>query len=255
MGETDMVIKSDIFFTPFGAKRGLHIWLPDEYENTDERYPVMYCFDGHNLFFDEDATYGKSWGLQAFLRRWEKPMIVVGMECGHEGQERLVEYCPYHYSGHFWGDVAGRGDETMRFIVQTLKPMIDSTYRTYPFREATGIGGSSMGGLMSLYAVIRYNRWFSKAACLSSAIGPGMRELSRDVQAAALSPDTRVYLSWGTREAGGPHGMGACSREIARQLDARGVRTRLRCLEGGRHCEADWEKLVPEWMDYLWLDR
>lgn len=111
MGETDMVIKSDIFFTPFGAKRGLHIWLPDEYENTDERYPVMYCFDGHNLFFDEDATYGKSWGLQAFLRRWEKPMIVVGMECGHEGRKGWLNTARTITAGIFgamWRDGATR---------------------------------------------------------------------------------------------------------------------------------------------------
>lgn len=149
----------------------------------------------------------------------------------------------------------GRGDETMRFIVDTLKPMIDATYRTWPFREATGIGGSSMGGLMSAYAVIRYNRWFSKAACLSSAIGPGMRALTEDLDRSELSADTRVYLSWGTKESGGRNGMGPCSRKLAESLAAHGVNTRLRCVEGGRHCEAEWEKLVPEFMDYLWLDR
>lgn len=250
-----MVEKKTIEFAPFGAERGLHIYLPDGYADSEDRYPVMYFFDGHNLFFDEDATYGKCWGLKVFLDGWEKPMIVVGIECGHEGQERLVEYCPYHYRGRFWGDVVGRGDETMRFIVDTLKPMIDATYRTWPFREATGIGGSSMGGLMSAYAVIRYNRWFSKAACLSSAIGPGMREMMADLARSELSEDTRVYLSWGTKESGGRNGMGRCSRTLAESLASRGVNTRLRCVEGGKHCEADWERLVPEFMDYLWLDR
>lgn len=250
-----MIEKRDIWFAPFGGTRTLHIYLPRDYAHSAERYPVMYFFDGHNLFSDADATYGKSWELGRFLDDWEKPMIVVGIECAHEGDARLIEYCPYRYRGRFWGDLAGRGDETMRFIVETVKPMIDQAYRTYPFREATGIGGSSMGGLMSAYAVIRYNQWFSKAACLSSSIGPGMQELKRDLDASALSADTRVYLSWGTQEAGGKHGMGASSRELARWLGERGANARLRCLEGGRHCEADWERLAPEFMHFLWLDR
>lgn len=63
-----MVIKRDFTYTPKGASRPLHIWLPEGYHESDERYPVMYFFDGHNLFFDHDATYGKSWGLKGFWR-------------------------------------------------------------------------------------------------------------------------------------------------------------------------------------------
>ena len=259
-----MIVKRDMLFTPAGKNRPLHIWLPEGYELTDERYPVMYFFDGHNLFSDEDATYGKSWGLREFLSRWEKPMIVVGMECGHEGRERLAEYCPYHFQGKFWGDLYGRGDATLRFMVEELKPMIDREYRTYPFREATGIGGSSMGGLMSLYAGVRYNRWFSKAACVSSAISPCMKALSEDIAKSEIDADTRFYLSWGTEEAGGmaddpaddwKSGAARCNLSAARQLEERGAMTRLICQRGGGHREADWEKLVPGFMDYLWLDR
>ena len=68
-----MIVKRDFIYTPKGVSRKLHIWLPEGYEKTEERYPVMYFFDGHNLFFDEDATYGKSWGLKEFLDHWHKP--------------------------------------------------------------------------------------------------------------------------------------------------------------------------------------
>ena len=80
-----MIIIRDHYFPPAGANRRLHICLPDNYYETQERYPVMYFFDGHNLFSDAEATYGKSWGLSAFLSRWNRPMIIVGMECSHEG--------------------------------------------------------------------------------------------------------------------------------------------------------------------------
>ena len=78
-----MIVKRDFIYTPKGQNRPLHIWLPEGYEKTEERYPGMYFYDGHNLFQDEDAPYGKSWGLKEFLERWDKDMIVVGMECGH----------------------------------------------------------------------------------------------------------------------------------------------------------------------------
>ena len=87
-----MVIKQPFNYSPKNQNRTLHIYLPNDYDASAERYPVMYFFDGHNLFRDSDATYGKCWGLEAFLDGWQKKMIVVGMECGHEGRERLDEY-------------------------------------------------------------------------------------------------------------------------------------------------------------------
>ena len=66
------VVKHDFVFTPKGKDRRLHIYLPAGYDESDERYPVMYFFDGHNLFYDEDATYGKSWGMKSYLDKCGK---------------------------------------------------------------------------------------------------------------------------------------------------------------------------------------
>ncbi len=258
-----MLIKRDMLFGPAGKNRPLHIWLPDGYEGSAERYPVMYFFDGHNLFSDADATYGKSWGLAEFLQSWEKPIIIVGIECGHEGNERLYEYCPYHFQGGFWGDLVGTGGATMEFMARELKPMIDREYRTYSFREATAIGGSSMGGLMSLYAAIKYNDVYSKAACLSSSISPCMSSLRADIRGADIDQDTRVYLSWGTKEANSRRShvgdyetpTARNNLDVAKMLEEKGARTRVVCQQGGGHSEASWEKLVPQFMDFLWLDK
>lgn len=257
-----MIIKRDCFYTPTGKNRPLHIWLPEEYDQSSERYPVMYFFDGHNLFLNEDATYGKSWGLKEFLENWSKPMILVGIECGHEGQERLREYLPYPATGDLFGQIDGIGDETLRWMVEELKPVIDRDYRTCPFRECTGIAGSSMGGLMALYGAVHYNRWFSKAACISSALGICMAPLLADMQNNPLNPDTRLYLSWGTREAFGlddPTREDRSSRTyhwnraVWQHAQQDGASAKLACQVGGGHCEADWEKLVPDFMDYLWM--
>ena len=260
-----MIIKRDFLYSPTTQNRPLHIWLPDDYYETDERYPVMYFFDGHNLFFNEDATYGKSWGLKEFLEQWPKPMIVVGIECGHGEGERLSEYLPYPADqGSFCDSTPVLGDATLRWMAEELKPVIDREYRTYPARSCTGIAGSSMGGLMALYGVVHHNDVFSKAACISSSHLICMEPLRADMAQTYMDPDTRVYLSWGTKEAwGGVPDIWAedttsqsyyRNLEAAEGITARGASAKLRCQVGGGHCEADWEKLVPEFMHYLWME-
>ena len=258
-----MIVKRDCIYPLKNANRPLHIWLPDDYFHSGERYPVMYFFDGHNLFSDADATYGKSWGLKTFFENWGKQMIVVGIECGHDGPERLSEYLPYPArTGSHFDKFKPLGSETMRWIIEDIKPMIDRDYRTIPFRECTAIGGSSMGGLMAIYAVIHHNRWFSKGACISSAIGFCMRPLMKDVRTGPISPDTRIYQSWGTREAWGckhhdredktskTYGW---NKRVAEQAESTGAAVKMFCQVEGGHCEADWEKLVPDFMDFLWM--
>ena len=259
-----MIVKKSCIYPPKGTDRPLHIYLPDDYETSDERYPVMYFFDGHNLFTDEDATYSKSWGMKEFLEHWGKRMIIVGIECGHDGYERLSEYLPYPAkTGSHFDKFRPLGDETMRWIIEDIKPVIDRDFRTIPFRECTGIGGSSMGGIMALYGAVHYNRWFSKAACVSTAMGFCMRPLMMDMRRQPMSPDTRVYLSWGTREAWGlknPDREDKSSksygwnRKVADQIESVGATAYLHCQVGGGHCEADWEKLVPTFMNFLWME-
>ena len=255
-----MIIKRD--FDYYGANRPLHIYLPENYDFCGERYPVMYFFDGHNLFYDSDATYGKSWGLKTFLDGWSKNMIIVGMECSHVGNERLEEYLPYPATTDAFGPLAVKGNETLEWIVNEVKPMIDREYRTYPDRRCTGLAGSSMGGLMALRGVIHYNQVFSKAACVSSAIGFCPESVLADVYDTSIDPDTRVYLSWGSREAWGEHDPDRedprspsylWNHAVARRVTEQGGAAWAYCQPRGGHCEADWEKLVPDFMDFLWM--
>ena len=257
-----MIVKRDFIYTPKGKNRPLHIYLPEDYDISGESYPVMYFFDGHNLFFDEDATYGKCWGLKEFLDKWDRKLILVGIECGHEGDERLSEYLPYRtMTPAKWAMFKPLGQATMDWIVEEIKPMIDRDYRTLPDREFTGIGGSSMGGIMALYAGVRYNHVFSKAACVSSAIGFCVRPTMKDIRNCPIRPGSRFFLSWGTREAYGlkdPTREDRSSRtykwnrQAAAILTEKNADVKLYCQVEGRHCEADWEKQNPIYMDYLW---
>lgn len=259
-----MIVKRDFIYSPLGKNRPLHIYLPDDYEESGLHYPVMYFFDGHNLFFDEDATYGKCWGLKEFLDSWDKKIILVGMECSHEGHGRLSEYLPYTPRKFtFISKFTPLGMATLDWIVNEIKPMIDREYRTLPDRENTAIGGSSMGGLMAICGGVHYNKWFSKAACVSSAIGFCMRPLMADIRNSSIAAGSRFFLSWGTRETYGlcfPNREDRTSRtyfwnkKVWTGLQKKSAKVMHYCQLGGKHSEADWEKQLPIFMDWLWED-
>ena len=149
----------------------------------------------------------------------------------------------------------------MQGMIRELKPYIDQTFPTIPFRECTAIGGSSMGGLMAAYALVKYNQYISKAACLSPAIGFVSGKLWHDMNNTKLSPDSRIYLSWGTQEGYGgikdPWAEDRSSwlyktcRTTANKVQAAGGTAKLYCQVGGRHCEADWEKQIGLFMPFL----
>ena len=249
-----MVQKFEFRFSSAGEDRRIHLYLPDDYDSTDEHYPVLYMFDGHNLYFDSDATYGKSLGLKEFLDRWGKKLIVVGIECSSEDLQRVHEYCPYHIQSAIYGDVKGRGDATVAWIVDELKPYIDKTYRTYPFREATAIAGYSMGGMLTLYTVLHYNIVFSKAAVISPSVVPAIENFRKEVQD-KLSADTRIFFSWGTAEYAKEYNdlVAKYILELEKEVQKQDVKTYLFCQDGGEHNEGSWEHQVPTWMQFLWF--
>lgn len=248
-----MIEKFDYYFPFKGTTRKIHVYLPQNYWNhEEERFPVMYMYDGHNLYSDKEATYGTSWGLENFLEQYDKPMIMVGIECSHEGNERLDEYCPYTLEQGFWGPINGYGKELMDWLTYDLKPFIDERYRTYPWREATAIGGSSMGGLMAFYSVIAYNQYFSKAACLSPSISICMTQLKEEWKLASIYPDTRVYFSYGQREIRNRDWALRDIGYINDKIVENGGRSFIHVQKNGGHNEATWKRQNKRYMDFLW---
>ena len=185
-------------------ERLAYIYLPESYlTERRKRYPVLYMFDGHNVFFDEDATYGKSWGMKEYMDATETQMIIAAVECNHSPDHgRLKEYSPFDFRERGFGEIQGRGRTTMEWMVNSFKAEIDRDFRTLPDRDHTFIAGSSMGGLMSLYAVTRYNKVFSRAAALSPSIWFGGEKLDKILRSARIQPDTVVYMDYGARELG-----------------------------------------------------
>ncbi|MGF6906755.1 alpha/beta hydrolase [Fusobacterium sp. PH5-44] len=245
-----MIIKEKIYIEPLELERNLHIYIPKNIKK-DERLPVLYMFDGHNLFKDEDSTYGKSWGLENSLDNTNARLIVVGIECNHEGNMRLSEFSPYTFSDKYWGYIEGKGKVLIDWIINSLKPYIDTKYPTIQWREATGIGGSSMGGLMALYAVVMRSDIFSKGACLSIFYDHIFKYLFNDVKNTNSNSDTKVYISWGRYEYRDKKQLAIGTEEnlaIARILTEKRLQVFPHLMIEGRHNETSWEK-----ENYLWL--
>lgn len=251
-----MVKRFAITFQPSMDERAVSVYLPGEAWGSGERYPVMYMLDGQNAFEPERSRYGRSWGLDAFLDAWEKPMIAVALDSSSESDRRLAEYCPYPLEPRSWEGLRARGEATARWIAEVLKPRIDEAFPTIPTRACTGIMGASTGGVMGLYMVTALNDVFSKAACLSPALPLCYPQLLRQVRDGRLDPDTRVYLSWGECEARSAKGLVHMTAEhltLADAMTERGARVYAMLQEKGRHCEEDWARQMGEFMRFLWL--
>ena len=232
-------------------KRRAYVYLPTMYKaQPRRRFPVLYMFDGQNVFFDDHATFGKSWGLAQYLDFMDVPLIVAAVECSSRpDNSRLSEYSPYDFSDSTVGSIEGRGEITMQWFINTFKMMIDRRFRTIPWREKTFIGGSSMGGLMSLYGVARYNHIFSRAAVLSPHVWAGREQLLHLLRHAPMAQDTVVYMDWGSAEVS--RSMARDQREVADILFDRGVALTARMVPGGDHSEASWERQAPFFISTL----
>ena len=234
--------------------RRAYIWLPEDYdEDPDKRYPVMYMFDGHNVFFDEDATFGKSWGMAKYMEENPKDLIVVAVECSHEGNRRLIEYAPMTYENSEHGKIRGKGNVMMHWMVNSLKPYIDENYRTLPDRKNTIIAGSSMGGLEALYGGTAYNHIFQRAACLSPSLWVAPGKVLEFVARAHIRRDTTVYMDYGELEMFNHAASQESIISTAHLLLTKRVNLALRIVPGGNHSEASWEKQIPIFMDCLGL--
>lgn len=232
-------------------KRRIHLYLPKAYEEDPQaRFPVMYMFDGQNVFLDQEASFGKSWGMYQYMNNAQTQLIIVGVECSKTS--RMAEYSPFTHDNGMNGErVYARGRTYMNWLTGVLKPMIDRKYRTLPDRENTIIAGSSMGGLMSLYAALNYNHVFSRAACLSASLWVHPGKVMHMIRSAQISPDTCIYLDYGTEEIANHPENPKVLFDACQALLYQGVNLAFRIVPGGSHCEASWEKQVPVFMKCL----
>lgn len=246
--QPNVLIPTEKFAMPgLDRERGLRIYVPPDYaDHPDRRYPVIYMHDGQNLF-DVKTAYAEEWGVDETLndlaRKTGFEAVVVGIDNGLD--KRMSELNPY--PGPKLKEA--EGPDYMRFIVEVVKPYIDRTYRTLPDRANTAIVGSSMGGLISHYALQSYPQIFSKYGVFSPSYWASP-ELTERAEKQTMPPDTRVYLYAGTKEGGDMEGRTrAMAATLARQGPPEDVTLHIR--QDAIHYESFWR---PEFRTaVIWL--
>ncbi len=225
-------------------RRRITVCLPAAYEEDPEgRWPVLYMFDGQNVFFDEEAAYGTSWHMARYLEESGAPLIVVGVD--NDPKYRLAEYSPFPHRTEDLGMVRGRGPVLLGWMADELKPLIDERYRTLPEREATFVCGSSMGGLMALFAVTHRPDVYGSAGCLSPSLWVHPDRSLAMIDSGTFPPHTLVYMDYGAEEMGNHADNWRALTAACRHLLARDCDLTFRIVPGGAHCEASWAERVP----------
>ena len=246
------IIDTAFFIPQLKRTRRVWIYLPPSYNSSTKKYPVLYMHDGQNVF-DDATSFSGEWGVDEALDTLGlkyKECIVVGIDNG--GDKRLNEYCPYDFS--LSGIAAnnktniGEGRKYVDFLAKTLKPFIDKKYRTLKDSKNTFTVGSSMGGLISMYAVLKYPNVFGGAGVFSPAFWVGPK-IFDDIKAKGKKVNAKIYFYAGDAE-----GESMVPMTIRAFNEMHRVSKSKMCeviRAGGKHNEPRWRIEFP--MFYEWL--
>jgi predicted alpha/beta superfamily hydrolase len=238
------VMDTAFYMPQLNRYRRIWIYLPESYATSKKKYPVLYMHDGQNLF-NEGTAFSGEWGLDEALDTLgpkTSEMIVVGIDNG--GDKRLNEYSPYDMVRFGKGE----GDRYVDFLVKTLRPYINRHYRTKKCGEHTYTAGSSMGGLISFYAIMKYPRKFGGAGVFSPAfwVTP---QLFKAIPSRAKNIKSRIYFYAGKQESESIVPDMLAVFELMRRHSKANMTTVIR--SEGRHNEATWRAEFP--LFYHWL--
>lgn len=193
------VINDSFYIPQLKQYRRVSVYLPSDYENSNENYPVLYMHDGQNLF-DNLTAYNGEWKVDETLTKLEKDkhlkLIVIAIDNGESA--RIDEYTPWSHKKYG----GGSGDKYVEFLVNDLKPYVDKNYRTKPQREFTGIMGSSLGGLISMYAIMEHQNTFGRAGVFSPSFWFSNQAYEQVKANKSKSDDTKIYMIMGKQEGG-----------------------------------------------------
>ncbi len=222
------------------------------------RYPVLYFMDGQNVFDARTSYIGVEWGADEALEVLAaEGMEAIAVAVWNHGDDRMDEYNPWR-STLDWRDrpqpMGGKGDAYLEWLVGTVKPIVDRSFPTRAAREATGIIGSSMGGLIALYALFAQRAVFGLIGSMSPSVRWSDYKIVTLIEDAPLPP-ARIHLDMGWREW---KGMTRDARKVRDALLARGMvlERDLHYVEerNARHSEAAWARRLPDALRFLLAD-
>ncbi|MES1215111.1 MAG: alpha/beta hydrolase-fold protein, partial [Bacteroidota bacterium] len=234
-------------------KRARRIWvyLPKDYSISNKHYPVLYLHDGQNVF-DDITSFSGEWGVDEFLDTSKlRTCIVVAIDNG--GDKRLNEYSPYDFvlSGNASAsrEYKGEGKEYVDFLAKILKPYIDKKYHTLKDKPNTFIAGSSMGGLISMYAVLKYPKVFGGVGVFSPAFWVVDAKLLDEIKANGKKVNSKIYFYAGKQESETMIPLTLKVFETMNKVSKSKMETVIR--DEGKHNESTWRKEFP--LFYKWI--
>lgn len=246
-------------------RRNVDVWLPENY-SPKKKYAVLYMHDGQNLFNPAESYAGVDWNVDETLQKLidEKKVretIVVGI---WNTPKRTIEYAPQKAfdivnrkkikKSDFVKPKEGLSDQYLRFIVNELKPFIDKKYSTKPDRNNTFIMGSSMGGLMSLYAISQYPQIFGGAGCVSTHFPLGNGVMIEYMKTSLPAPKThKIYFDYGTETLDAEYEpyQKQADKIMKKKKYKSGVNWMTKKFPGEEHSEKSWRKRVDIPLTFL----
>jgi len=235
------------------SEHTLLVYRPPGYrEDSLRRFPVLYLHDGQNVFDRATSATGEEWCVDETAQRLIKsgdiePIVIVGIY--NAGQRRIDQYTPTRDPKKNMG---GKADAYARMIVQEIKPFIDRRYRTLRSAANTALGGSSLGGLLTLHMGLRYHTVFNRLAALSPSVWWNDRAIIREVDALTTKPPLRVWLDSGTSEgADVTRDAGLLRDALVRKGWVVGKDLAYLEAEGGGHNERSWATRVEGVLRFL----
>ena len=243
------IIDTAFFIPQLSRVRRVQIYLPENYTATKTKFPVLYIQDGQNVF-DDSTSFAGEWGVDEFLDSSKaKQCIVVAIDNG--GSKRLNEYCPFDFTlnPQQTKENKGEGLKYIEFLAKTLKPFIDNSYRTLRDKKHTFITGSSMGGLISFYAVLKYPKLFGGAGVFSPSVWICKEDLLNLVKSAGKKVNAKIYFYCGKQEGPGMVTDMLKAFEEMAVVSKSKMTTIIR--DEGKHNEPTWRKEFP--LFYEWL--
>jgi metallo-beta-lactamase class B len=238
------VLDSAFYIPQLNRRRRIWVYLPADYVATNKRFPVLYMHDGQNLFDEATSGFGE-WGidecLDSLFEQGKKECIIIGID---NGARRMNEYNPYEFKPY--GN--GEGDKYVDFLVNTLKPFIDKKFRIQPGKKNTFIAGSSMGGLISLYAVIKYPNVFGGAGIFSPAFWTAAG-LENDIAKWAKKIKSKLFFYAGGKEGDRMIPDMKKIEAVIKELSSSKIYERVDM--DAKHNEAAWRKYFPEFYNRI----
>ncbi len=239
-------------------ERTIRVWLPESYDpDREQPFPVIYAWDGQNLFDESSSNYGMEWQIDETLTELGAEYVVIGLDSPAEEyngvssrKRRYIEYTAFDWEHSSDGLIESQGDETVDYVVDELIPLLETSYNIGGSAENRVIMGSSLGGYMSLFAINYRPEVFGTALALSHMTGDmrGGEALRQQFLNHGFSPEAHIYLDMGDQETVGsigPDSMLAGHNAMLAVFDTLDIQVEHAIIEGGLHDEESWAERFP----------